>query len=176
VLNHVLAELADSVGGAVDGVHRGHPLLEALALGVVQARGDLVRGLVELLRIHPLRQVQLDQPGLVVDRDGRAILDGLSEVVDQLDVLAEDVAGVPVGEGDRGAGERDERGVRQRVAQVAGVAVEVVVVGAVSLVNDDDDVAASGKPGVGPAVLTLFLTAWCAIRVGACWPDGLAGG
>ena len=60
---------------------------------------------------------------------------------------------------DRGAGERDERGVRQRVAQVAGVSVEVVVVGAVGLVDDDDDVAAVGKPGVGPAVLALFLGA-----------------
>ena len=48
VLDHVLAELADPVRGAVDGVHRGDPLLEALALGVVQARGHLVGRLVEL--------------------------------------------------------------------------------------------------------------------------------
>ena len=57
-------------------------------------------------------QVQLDQAALIVHRDGRAVLDGLGQVVDQLDVLAEHTPRVPVGGGDRRTGERDERGVR----------------------------------------------------------------
>ena len=62
--------------------------------------------------------------------------------------VAEHLAGVAVGERDRRAGERDERGVRQGVPEVAGVAVEVVVVAAVRLVDDHDDVAPVGQQRV----------------------------
>ena len=138
----VLAELADPVRSTVNGVHRGDPLLDALSFGVIQARGHLVGLLVDLLRLHALGQAELDKPGLVEHRDGRAVLDRLGQVVDQLDVLAEDRPRVlaRLAPRDRRAGERDERGMRQRVPQVPGVAVEVVVVGAVRLVNDHDDV------------------------------------
>ncbi len=47
-----------------------------------------------------------------------------------------------------GVGERDEYGVGQGVADVAGVAVEVVVVRSVCLVDDHDDVAALAEQRV----------------------------
>ena len=46
---------------------------------------------------------------------------------------------------DRRAGEADERGVRQGVPQVAGEAVDEVVLAAVGLVGDDDDVPPVGE-------------------------------
>ena len=73
--------------------------------------------------------------------------------------VAEHLPGVAVGEGDRRAGERDERRVRQGVAEVAGVAVEVVVVAAVGLVDDDDDVAPVGQQRVVGAGVALVLGA-----------------
>ena len=56
--------------------------------------------------------------------------------------------GVAVLERDRRASEGDERGVGQRVADVAGVAVEVVVMAAVRLVDDHDDVPPVGEQRV----------------------------
>ena len=73
--------------------------------------------------------------------------------------VAEDLLGVAVVEGDRRAGERDQRRVRQGVAQVPGVAVEVVVVAAVRLVDDHDDVAAVGQQRVLGAGVLLGLAA-----------------
>ena len=55
-------------------------------------------------------ELELGQPALVVDRHGRAVLDGALDVVDA-DVVAEDGARVGVGLLDRRAGEADERGV-----------------------------------------------------------------
>ena len=66
------------------------------------------------------------------------------EVVD-VDVVAEDLAGIALPLRDGRAGERDERGVWQGSAQMSRVAVEVVVVTAVGLVGDDDDVATVGE-------------------------------
>jgi hypothetical protein len=95
----------------------------------------------------------------VVDADGGLVVHGPFEVVD-IDVVlacAEDLPGVGVGLGERCAGERDEGGVRQGVAQVAGVAVEAVVVAAVRLVDDDQDVAPVGEQRVVRARLLLLL-------------------
>ena len=71
--------------------------------------------------------------------------------------VAEHLVGVAVREGDRRAGEGDERGVGQRVPEVAGVAVEVVVVAAVGLVDDHDDVAPVGEQRVVEAGLALLV-------------------
>ena len=49
---------------------------------------------------------------------------------------------------DRRAGEADERGIRQGVAHVAGEAVDEVVLAAVRLVGDHDDVAPVGEQRV----------------------------
>src|SRR5699024_1070356 len=70
---------------------------------------------------------------------------------------AEHLTRVGFGLGDRGAGEGEQGGVRQRVAQVAGVAVEAVVVAAVGLVDDDEDVASVGEQGVSGPRITLVL-------------------
>ena len=89
-------------------------------------------------------EVQLGEAALVVDGHGGPVLDGALDVVDA-DVVAEDGAGVPVGQLHRGAGEADVGGVRQSVTHVAGEAVHEVVLAAVGLVGDDDDVASLGK-------------------------------
>ena len=93
-----------------------------------------------ILGLLCLGQLDLGEPALVVDGHRGAVLDGALDVVDA-DVVAEDGARVLVGELDRRAGEADERGVRQRVAHVPGEAVDEVVLAAVRLVGDDDDVA-----------------------------------
>ena len=112
-------------------------------------------GLLELgvdLRPLGLLQLQLGEPALVVDRHGRAVDDRALDVVDA-DVVAEDGARVGVGLLDRRAGEADERGVRQRVAHVPGEAVDEVVLAAVRLVGDDDDVAPVREHRVAVALL-----------------------
>jgi hypothetical protein len=83
---------------------------------------------------------QLGQPALVVDGHRGAVLHRALDVVDA-DVVAEDRAGVGVGQLDGRAGEADERGVGQRVAHVAREAVDEVVLAAVRLVGDHHDVA-----------------------------------
>ena len=95
---------------------------------------------------------QLGEPALVVDRHRRPVLDRALDVVDA-DVVPEHSAGVGVLKLDRRAGEADERGVGQRVAHVARIAVEEVVLAAVRLVGNDDDVAPIGEPRVAVALL-----------------------
>ena len=98
-------------------------------------------------------QLQLRQAALVVDRHGGVILHGPLDVVDA-DVVAEDRARVLVGQLDGRAGEADERGIGQRVAHVAGEAVDEIVLAAVRLVGDDHDVAALGEHRVPVALLS----------------------
>ena len=93
-------------------------------------------------RLLRLVESQLRQAALVVDRHGRPVLDRPLDVVDA-DVVAEHGAGAGVGQLDGRPGEADERGVGQRVAHVAGVAVDEVVLAAVRLVGDHHDVAAA---------------------------------
>ncbi len=69
-----------------------------------------------------LREFELRQARLVIDGHRGAVLDRLLDVVD-VDVVAEHGAGVAVLQRHGGAGEGDEGGVGQRVAQVLGVAV-----------------------------------------------------
>ena len=110
--------------------------VDLLPFGHLEARVDV--------RLLVLVEGQLRQAALVVDRHGRPVLDRAPDVVDA-DVVAEHGAGAGVRELDRRAGEADERGVGQRVAQVARVAVEEVVLAAVRLVGDHDDVAPLGE-------------------------------
>ena len=140
VRDEVLGEPGDAGRRAVDGVDDGDTLLDAVSLDVVQAGSELVCCLVERVLGDALGEVDLDQSRLEVHRDRGAVFDGAGEVID-VDVLTEHVAGVLVRERDRGAGERDQRRLRQRVLEVSCVAVEAVVVAAVRLVDDDDDVA-----------------------------------
>ena len=62
-----------------------------------------------------------------------------------------------LGQRDRSSGECDERGIGNGIGEVAGVPVEVVVVAAVRLVDDDDDVAAVGEQWVVGARVAFFL-------------------
>ena len=130
--------------------------LRPLALELLLALDFLAFGrLLELgVDLRPLGrlQLQLGQPALVVDRHRRAVVDGALDVVDA-DVVAEHRARVGVGLLDRRAGEADERRVRQRVAHVPGEAVDEVVLAAVRLVGDDDDVAPLGQHRVTVALL-----------------------
>ena len=99
------------------------------------------------LRAFGFLELQLGEPALIVDRDGCPVDHRALDVVDA-DVVAEDGTRVRVGLLDGRAGEPDERGIRQRVAHVAGEAVDEVVLAAVGLVRDHHDVAPVGQhPG-----------------------------
>ena len=100
------------------------------------------------LRLLVLVEFDARQPALVVDRHRRAVLDRAADVVD-VDVVAEHGGRVHVVLLDRRAGEADEGGVRQGVAQVlgeavgdlAGLALDLgleAVLAAVRLVGDHD--------------------------------------
>ena len=82
--------------------------------------GQLVDVGVDLRQVFRLQR-QLGQARLEVDRHRRAILPRLLHVVD-VDVVAEHGARVAVFARYRGAGEGDEGGIGQRIAQVLGVA------------------------------------------------------
>ena len=60
-----------------------------------------------------------------------------------VDVVAEDLHRVGAAEADRGAGEAEAQGARQRLGQVASVAGGEAVLAAVGLVGDHDQVAAA---------------------------------
>ena len=119
--------------------------VDLLALGrFLEARVDL--------RPLALVERQLGEPALVVDRHRRLVLDRALDVVDA-DVIPEHGAGVGVLKLDRRAGEADERGVGQRIAHMARIAVEEVVLAAMRLVGDDDDVTAAGEHRVAIPLL-----------------------
>jgi hypothetical protein len=82
------------------------------------------------------RSSQLGRAVLVEERDRRAVLDRLLEVVDA-HVVAEDLAGALLPRDEGRAREGDEERVRQRRAHVHR---ELVVLRPVRLVDDDDDV------------------------------------
>jgi len=64
-------------------------------------------------------QVYFDQAAFVIDGDGGVIFDGLGDIVD-VDVVAKDFGSVFVGLFDGSAGEADESGVGQSIADVFG--------------------------------------------------------
>ena len=100
-------------------------------------------------------EVEVDDAAFVVDGAGCAVLDGLGHVVD-VDVVAEDFAGVFVFGGDGGSGESDVCCVGEVVADFScgsdddfsGFVVDFffeAVLAAVGFVGDDDDVFAGGE-------------------------------
>ena len=166
---------AQALGGTVDGVDDGDGLLDAVAFGVVESGGELVGGGVESLFADVVGHGDLDEPGLEVDGDGGAVLDGAGEVVD-VDVVAEDGLGVALSLRDGRPRERDAAGVGEGVGEVAGVAVEVVIVAAVGLVDDDDDVGPFGEHRVGGAGVLLGLGAAELLQGGEVDAAGRAAG
>lgn len=81
---------------------------------------------------------------LVEKGDGCAVFDGLAEVVDT-DVVSEDLAGAFLPSDKGSAREGDELGLRQSRSHVHR---ERVILAAVGLVGEDDDVVALGENGV----------------------------
>ena len=104
------------------------------------------------MRLLGFLQLQLSKPALVIDGHGGTVHDGLLDVIDA-DIVAEDRAGVLISQLDGSAGKADEGGMGQGVAHVASVAVNKVVLAAVRLVGDDDDVAPVGQERVPVAFL-----------------------
>ena len=122
----------------------GGPLrLDLLLERVLLALGDLLELGVDP-RLLSIGQVEPGEAALVVDRDRRAVIDRAGDVVD-VDVVAEDRRRVAVRQLDRGAGEADEGRPRQGIAQVAGEAVDEVVLAAVRLIGDDHHIASVGQ-------------------------------
>ena len=135
------ASAASRCRRAVHGVDHRDALLDAEpARPSSRPDGGLVGGLSSSSSVTSSASPTLISRGSKYTGTVAPSLDRAGQVVD-VDVVAEDGLGVAVGEGDRRAGEGDQGRVRQGVAEVAGVAVEVVVVAAVRLVDDDDDVA-----------------------------------
>src|SRR5699024_3024851 len=137
VRHEILGEFAHALRGPVHGVDDCHGLLQAVPFGVIQPGGGLIGGGVDVLVAEVACLDHLDQPGLEVDGHSGAVGHGTGEVVD-VDHITEDRAGVALGGVHRGAGEGEQGSVGQRVLQVPGVAVEVVVVAAVGLVDEQD--------------------------------------
>ena len=150
----VAGDLGEAVPGPDDGLHPSPAGLQPLPLVGFLPFGHRLEALVEL-GPDVFWELHLHQAGLVVHLDRGAVLDGLGQVVD-VDVVPEDHPGVPVGRLDRRAGEAEEARVGERIAQVPGQAVQQVVLGAVRLVGDDDDVAPLRQAGEG-AVGVAFL-------------------
>ena len=134
-----------------DGFELRPPGLEPLLAVDLLALGRLLEPGVDV-RPFVLVEGELGEAALVVDWYRRLVLDRALDVVDA-DVVAEHRAGVGVLERDRCSGEADEGGVRQRVAHVAGEAVDEVVLAAVCLVGDDDHVAPPREEGMPVALL-----------------------
>ncbi len=82
--------------------------------------------------------MQFGDAVLVVERNGRPILDRLAEIIDR-DVIAEHLAGLLLARHQGSAGEADERGIGQRAAHVR---CQHVILAAVRFVRHDDDVIA----------------------------------
>ena len=139
-------ERLDALRRAVDGVDDGDGCLEPRPLCVIQPHRVFVGGTVDIVLARTFGERHLDEPRLEVHRDGRAVADGPREVVD-VDVVAEHCTRIALRERDRRAGEGDERRVRQRITQVTGVAIEVVIVAAVGFIDNDDHVAPVGEQG-----------------------------
>jgi hypothetical protein len=99
----------------------------------------------------PSRTLQISSAGVYMPFGVKHEL-GSSNVVDA-DAVAEDRPRVRVRLLDRRAGEAHEARLRQGVAHVAGEAVDEVVLAAVGLVGDDDDVASVRQHGVAVARL-----------------------
>ena len=100
---------------------------------------------------RPLRglQFELGEPAFVIDRHRRTVGDRTLDIVNA-DVVAKDGARIRVGLLNRRAGKANEGGVWQRVAHVPRKTVDEIVLAAMGLVGDHDDIASLRQdPGAG---------------------------
>ena len=105
------------------------------------------------LRPFGIIQGQLGQTALVVDGHRGLVLHGPLDVVNA-DVIPEDGPGVGILQFNGRPRETDERGLGQGITHVPGITVDEVVLAAVRLVGDHDDVPPVRKHGV-PVPLLL---------------------
>ena len=98
--------LAQHLFALLDGL-RGALRFEKVVGGVNQCQGVLV-------------QLQMHNPAFVVHRPRGAVLYGLGHIVD-IDVVAEDLPGVPILGGNRRSGKANEGGVGKRVPDDSGI-------------------------------------------------------
>jgi len=96
--------------------------------------------------------LQVPQPAFVIDRHRGAVLHGALNVV-YADIVPKYGTDVGVLQFDGRSSKTDERGVRQRVVQMPREPVDEIVLAAVRLVGDHDDVAAFREHGVPVALL-----------------------
>ena len=154
MLHQVLGDEGEPLVGADERLDARPFALQPVLLGLGVVLGQFGDLGVDL-RLLVLVEFDPRQSALVVDRHGRAVLDGAADVVD-VDVVAEDGGRVDVFLLDRRSGEADEGSVGQGVAQVlgeavgdfAGLAVEPrvePVLAPMRLVGDDDDVPPVGQ-------------------------------
>src|SRR5574341_803181 len=116
------------------------------------AFGDFLELLVNV-RTFLLVQLQFCQAAFIVNLDCRAILYSLLDVVDT-DVISEHSAGVLVAQFNGSPCKSNERRVGQGVAHVTGVAVNEIILTAMGLIRNDNDVVPIGEdptPGPSPA-------------------------
>ncbi len=157
----VLEVLHDVLGDQLQALVRAHQCFDGGPLLLHALAGRLFFVLQNLLDLGVdlglLILIQLDarQARFVIDRHRRAILHRTADVVD-VDVVPKHRRGVDVVCLDGRAGKADERGIRQRIAQVLGKAIGDLaafaihfgleaVLAAVRLIGDDHDVAARGE-------------------------------
>ena len=149
--DQVFGNQAEPFVGADHRLDTGPLALQTLAALGLLGLGDLLEVGVDL-GLFGLRESELGEAALVVDRHGGTVLHGALDVVG-VDVVAEDGPGVLVGQFDGRAGEADKGGVRQGLAHAPGKAVDEVVLAAVGLVGDHHDVGTLAEQRMGAAAL-----------------------
>ena len=145
--HHVLGHRLQPVVAGDQVVLAGELPLQFLLLRLVQFRlfQQALHVLVEVF----VDQLQFGDAVLVVERHRRAVGHRLLEIVDA-DVIAEDLPGLLLAHDQRRAGKGQESGVGQGRAHIQR---QRVVLAAVRLVGDDDDVAPLGEHRVRLALL-----------------------
>ena len=147
VVHQIGSDLGESLGAGDQLVLLGEAERHCLLLSIVKCSflQEVFQFVVEVL----VGELQFGDAVLVVERDGGTVRDGVPEVVDR-HVVAEHLPGLLLTSDERRAGEPQERRIRQRQAHVGG---QRVVLGAVGLVGDDDDVVALRQHRHPPALL-----------------------
>ena len=121
VLDQIPGDQAQALFRPDDGLDARPSAFQPLLFAFGLILGEL-RDLVVEYRLLVLVKLDAGKAALVIDRHGRAVLDAPVDVVN-VDILAEHGGRIHILLLDRRAGEADEGGVRQGVAQILGEAV-----------------------------------------------------
>src|SRR5699024_3718274 len=88
-----------------------------------------------------IRHLHFDQAWFKVNRDRCSVFDSSGEIIN-IDVISKNRACIAVLKRNRRTGERNEGGIREGITQMACITIKIVVVAAVSLINDNNNVLA----------------------------------